>query len=79
MPFAQKKLQQRGIPMRWVEETLTAPEQEVPGYGGRVVYQRRYIVAGREQLLRVICEGTAAKRIVVTGYLTSEIQRYWRV
>lgn len=79
IPLAKKKLQQRGIPTEWVEETVGTPGQRLPGYGGRVVYQRRYQVPGRRaQLLRVVCEETQAQRLVVTAYLTSDIQRYWR-
>ena len=79
IPLAQKKLRQRGIPIEWVEETIRASTQTVSGYGGRTVYQRLYEAAGKKnQLLRVVCESREGKQFVVTAYLTSEIQRYWR-
>ncbi len=79
IPLAQKKLKQRGIPMIWLEETVKNPDQFVPGYGGRTVYQRRYETPGRkQQLLRVICEKAGNEHVVITAYLTSDIQRYWR-
>lgn len=78
-PLAEKKLKQRGIVLSWVEETVRNPEQKVPGYGGRTVFQRRYTVPGRkEQLLRVVCEEKEKTLTVVTAYLTSAIERYWR-
>ncbi len=80
IPLARRKLEQRHIPIAWIEETIANPGQCVAGYGGRVVYQRLYQLAGgeKEQLLRVVCEETPARRVVVTAYLTSEIKRYWK-
>lgn len=77
--LAQKKMGRRGIPTAWVEETIQNPAQTVPGYGGRVVYHRKYQVPGRkEQLLRVVCDKEPNRAVVVTAYLTSEIHRYWK-
>lgn len=33
--LARKKMERRGIPEVWVEETLATPGQIVEGYGGR--------------------------------------------
>jgi len=77
--LAKRKLERRGIPVQWVEETIQKPSRTVSGYGGRTVYQRFYQKAGeKEQLLRVVCEESGEKRVVVTAYLTSESHRYWR-
>ena len=79
IPLAEKKLKQRGIARSRVEETVRGPEQKVPGYGGRMVYQKRYTAGGgKEQLLRVICEEKEGIATVITAYLTSAIERYWR-
>jgi len=79
IPLAQKKVEQRGIPPAWVEETVRHPVQTVPGYGGRAVYQRKYQMPGRNvQLLRVVCDREPDRVVVVTAYLTSEIHRYWK-
>lgn len=79
IPLAAKKAGKRAIPVAWIEETIHKPEQKTTGYGGRNVYQRRYQMAGRnQQLLRVVCEETEGKYVVVTAYLTSDIKRYWR-
>ena len=64
--------------MAWVTETVEDPEQRAPGYGGRTVYQRRYKVSRKEQLLRVVCEEISGRLTVVTAYLTSDVARYWR-
>ena len=79
IPLARNKMERRGIPVKWVEETIQKSTQTVSGYGDRTVYQKLYCKSGqKEQLLRVICEQSEAKCIVVTAYLTSEIKRYWR-
>ena len=44
----------------------------------RKVAQRRYIVEGKEYLLRVIYEEREDMYEVVTAYLTSQIERYWK-
>jgi len=78
IPLARRKLGRRGIPEEWVLETLRAPEQTVPGHGDRRVAQRRWQVRDRTYLLRVVYEETATQLVVITAYLTSEIDRYWR-
>ena len=78
IPIAQKKLKRRGIPEEWVRETIDAPMQLVEGYGGRNVAQRKLLVENKEYLLRVVYEETGEMSIVVTAYLTSQIERYWR-
>jgi len=37
IPIAKKKLERRGIPEKWITETLNSPAQIVEGYGGRRV------------------------------------------
>ncbi len=78
IPLARKKMAQRGIPVLWVEETLAAPEQVVPGHGGRWVAHKRIAMEEKERLLRVVYEETETTLIVVTAYLTSDLIRYWR-
>jgi hypothetical protein len=80
IPIAEKKIERRNIPMEWVKETVRSPEQTVSGYGGRTVYQKRYETSGgKQQLLRVVTEKVPEQIDVITAYLTSEINRYWRV
>ena len=77
IPLALKKIGRRKIPQQWIEETVNRPDQTVDGYRGRKVRQKKYIVGGKEMLLRVVYE-EKEKLIVVTAYLTSKIKRYWR-
>ncbi len=68
----------KGIPERWVLETLQEPTQIVEGYGGRNVAHRKYVVKGKEFLLRVVFEEMKDSYFVIIGYLTSQIDRYWK-
>jgi hypothetical protein len=78
IPIARRKLDRRGIPDAWVHETLRTPEQIVPGHGQRLVAQRRWELRGTTFLLRVVYEETATRVTVITAYLTTDIDRYWR-
>jgi hypothetical protein len=78
IPLALKKIAQRHIPAEWIEQTLNYSDQIVEGYEGRRVAQKVYDIGGRKKLLRVVFEPTESKRVVVTAYLTSQIERYWR-
>jgi SOS response regulatory protein OraA/RecX len=78
IPIAKNKLRRRGIPEEWLNETIRNPSQIVDVYGGRKVAQRKYMVEGREYLLRVVFEEKGSYYLVVTGYLTSQIERYWK-
>ena len=78
IPLAMKKIDRRGIPMKWIEETLDSPGQVVDGYEGRQVAQKLYSEGDKEMLLRIIFELEGETRIVVTAYVTSRIDRYWR-
>ena len=78
IPLAKKKMGCRSVPDEWVVETLNSPEQVVEGYGGRNVAHRRYIIRGKQRLLRVVFEETPEKYIVITAYLTTAVKRYWK-
>lgn len=78
IPLARRKIGRRGIPEDWVLDTLRAPDQVVPGYAGRLVAHKRTEMMGVPMLLRVVHEETAERIIVVTAYLTSSVDRYWR-
>lgn len=78
IPLALKKMVRRNIPLEWVERTLNLPEQVVEGYEGRKVAQKIYNLSGKRMLVRVVFETAGVKKVVVTAYLTSQIERYWR-
>ena len=71
-------MERRGIPEAWINDVLRNADQVVAGHGGRSVAQRRRRIHRKEQLLRVVFEETEDKYVVITAYLTSEIERYWR-
>ena len=78
IPLALKKMAQRNIPVEWIEQTLNLPDQVVEGYEGQQVAQKTYRVSGKTMLLRVVFEATGDRKVVVTAYQTSQVERYWR-
>jgi hypothetical protein len=78
IPVAKKKLERRGIPEQWVTETVISPTQLVEGYGGRKVAHNKYLIGGKEFLLRVVYEEKEEQNVVLTAYLTSQVSRYWK-
>ncbi len=78
IPLAKQKMIRRGVKEIWIEETLSNPDQVVEGYGGRLVSHKRFVVEGKERLLRVVYEETPSSLIVITAYLTSQLKRYWK-
>jgi hypothetical protein len=77
IPIAWKKLQRRGIPEEWVRETIKFPAQIVEGYEGRKVAHKKYLIEGKEYLLRVVYEEKKEMIEILTAYLTSQVDRYW--
>jgi hypothetical protein len=77
IPIARRKLDRRGISEDWIRETIISPSQIVDGYGGRKVAHRKYMVGGKEYLLRVVYE-EKDRNVVLSAYLTSQINRYWK-
>jgi len=78
IPLALKKITPRRVPVQWVEVTLNSRDQRVEGYEVRQVAQKIYYQGDRKMLLRIIFELQGDKRVVVTAYITSQIERYWR-
>ncbi|MDY6863164.1 MAG: DUF4258 domain-containing protein [Thermodesulfobacteriota bacterium] len=78
IPIARKKSKRRGIPEEWIIETINFPAQIVEGYGERKVAHRKYLREGREYLLRVVYEEKEELNKVITAYLTSQVERYWK-
>jgi len=78
IPIAERKLARRGIKKELVENTILYPTQIVDGYGGRKVAHKKVSLDNKEYLLRVVYEEESTKYVVVTTYLTSKIDRYWK-
>jgi len=77
IPIAERKMQRRGIKTEWVIDAINNPEQVVSGYSGRAIAQKKFSIAAKEYLLRVVYEETNEMYNVITSYLTSDIKRYW--
>ena len=70
----------RKIPRRLLEELMSQPQQVVPGYGGRKIYQSQLDFGkNRVYLLRAIVDDHEQPPTVVTVYRTSNVPKYWRV
>ncbi len=78
IPIAEKKSKRRGVKREWIDDAITNPMQVVEGYGNRKVAHKKLLLGSKKYLLRVVYEETEEVYIVVTAYLTSQIDRYWQ-
>jgi hypothetical protein len=74
-PAVRQKIEDHGLSVEQVESVLAAPEQQVPGYGGRVILQSMV----DPFLIRVVIEPDRNPPEVVTAYRTSKVGKYWQV
>lgn len=75
---ARDELARRSIPIALLSEVLHSPQQVVPTYGDRVVYQSQVVFGnGKTYLLRLIVDDNAQPARIVTVYKTSKIDKYW--
>ena len=75
---ARNELERRSIPIELLNEVLQSPQQVVPTYGDRKIYQAQvYFGEGRTYLLRAVVDFNDAPPRVVTVYRTSKISKYW--
>ena len=78
IPIAVKKLQKRKIRQEWVIDVVKNPEQVLEGYGCREVAQKKIIINEKQYLIRVVYERNDSKITVMTAYVTSQVERYWK-
>ena len=74
-PVVRQKIEDHGLKVEEVERVLAAPEQHVPGYGGRLILQSKV----DRFLIRVVIEPDCDPPEVVTAYRTSKVEKYWQV
>ena len=74
---AQEQLATRALPLYLVEMVLENPQQIVESEDARV-YQSQFDYNGKMQLLRVVVNDQVDPMVVVTIYVTSKIDKYWR-
>jgi hypothetical protein len=75
---ARLEIVRRDIPSDIVEQVLSSPEQVVAAHGGLAARQSRVELEGRQYLVRVVVAERPDATVVVTVYLTSRIDKYWR-
>ena len=76
---ADEEISRRGIPREVVDAILRKPEEKVPGFGGRQVYQSLHkFKGGKVFLVRVVVDERLTPPLVVTVYRTSKIAKYRR-
>ena len=76
--IAKRKAARRGINENWILETVRSPEQIIEGNKDRKVAQKKYILRNKLYLLRVVYEEGEKELTVITAYLTSKIEYYWK-
>lgn len=75
---AQEECQRRNISLALLEQVLQAPQQKLPSYGNRTVYQSQVTLNGNLYLIRAIVDENTEPNRVITVYRTSKIDKYWR-
>ena len=59
-------------------DAVKNPGQVLEGYGCREVAQKKIIINEKQYLIRVVYERNDSKITVVTAYVTSQVERYWK-
>jgi hypothetical protein len=77
---ARLEMQRRGLSEGHVMAVLRAPDQSEELRPGRCVYQSKIVLgdAHKMYLLRVFVDIDCDPPQVVTAYLTSKVEKYWR-
>lgn len=78
IPLAKMKMEKRGIKKEMVIETIEDPDNILDGHTGRKIAQRLYTDKDDKKLLRVVYEEEDGEKVVITCYLTSQIEKYRR-
>lgn len=71
-------MNRRGIPEKTVMGIIRDPGQSIELRPGRMVFQSRIEMQGKEVLIRVFVDVDRRPAEVVTAYRTSKIAKYWR-
>ena len=78
---AEDELIIRDIPRKLLDEVLQNPGQIFREAGRPTVFQSRLSPFGthrNEMLLRVVVDESRSPNVVVTVYLTSKVEKYWK-
>lgn len=77
-PHAQKQIKERKIPEDLVKKVLLHPGQIIDSFGGRKIAQDIVEHKGERFLIRIVYEEMEKEFKVITVYLTTKIEKYWR-
>ena len=78
---AEDELIIRDIPRKLLDEVLQDPGQVIRESGRPTIFQSRFQPFGthrNEMLLRVVVDESRTPPVVVTVYLTSKVEKYWK-
>lgn len=75
---AKRQLKEREISDVVVRNVLLRPAQIVNSYGGRKIAQDIVRHKGEKFLMRIIFEEIDGELKIITVYLTTRIEKYWR-
>jgi len=75
---AEEQMRERSIKKTMVRETLLKPRQLIIGRAGRKIAHRIYNIGEQDMLHRVVFVEHKDFLEVITTYLTTRIEKYWR-
>jgi len=74
-----QEMKRRSISQEQVEEVMRNPQQKVIGKHQRMIYQSQITTEeGKPYLIRVVVDQEVMPIVVITVYITSKIQKYWK-
>jgi len=75
-PHARKRMRERKIPQRIIEDALDSPTKTGYDTRGRILFKKLYRQNGRERLLLVVGEQVKDVMEVITIIDTSKVKKY---
>ncbi|HCG77215.1 MAG: hypothetical protein COZ37_02500 [bacterium (Candidatus Ratteibacteria) CG_4_10_14_3_um_filter_41_18] len=80
LSHAKDQCRERGIKKNIIEETVFNPDQIIEEKEGKKIAQKKIFDEEKKKnyLIRAIFKEENDRRIVITLYKTSKVQKYWR-
>ena len=75
---ARRQIREREITEELINKVLPHPAQIIDSYGNRKIAQDMVRHKGEKFLLRIVFEEIDKELKVVTVYLTTRVEKYWR-
>lgn len=75
---AEEQIKERNLSKILISEALLKPAQIIEGKKGRKVAQKICYIKSKKYLLRIIFNEQKNSIEVITAYLTTKIEKYWR-